>query len=121
MASSAVARERGDSWSCGSDDPPGHLRWLVVPNLAQTGLVIGETTAGEGAARVECMLNSSGRPKNCVTTWEDPPGKGFGRMSAELAGLYKAASKDSLGQPTAGRKVCHAFGASGRSDGGPTG
>ena len=55
------------------------------------------------AATVECTINNNGRPKDCTVVAED--GNNFSAFVKELAGQYKAASKDVDGQSSAGRKI----------------
>ncbi|MDQ0463084.1 hypothetical protein QO010_000832 [Caulobacter ginsengisoli] len=119
-ASTGLAQDRLGTWDCEPGSAAG-LRWILAPGFAQQEMAAGELTTGSGYARVQCELNASGRPKDCIVLMESAAGKGFGAYAAELAGMYKAASKDSAGQPTKGRRVCRAFGVSGKSDGGPTG
>ncbi len=105
-------------WDC-DDAYPGALRWLLAPNIATVGAAT-QYVSGKGVATVRCVLNASGRPKNCEVLSEDPPGHGFGRFASETTGMFKAASKDVLGQPTAGRPVCRTI-RLGPPTGGPTG
>jgi hypothetical protein len=84
-------------------DGGAKLTWVIRPDADKTSALANDDGARHGSATVECVINAAGRPKDCVVT--EAEGNGFGRFVTDLAGVFKAASKDADGQSSAGRKV----------------
>jgi hypothetical protein len=87
------------------DDQPGVLRWIIRPTTMDVTRIVEETSSAQGTAAVECEIGRDGRPGHCVVISEDPAGQNVGKLATHLAAAFKAASKDSDGKPTAGRRV----------------
>jgi hypothetical protein len=89
-----------------SDNAAGaSLDWRIRPSVLQVaGIARGYSVSG-GAMTVECVLDRNGRPDDCVDVADGDGDLGFLRFTQEVAHVFKAASKDSLGGPVAGRKV----------------
>ena len=86
-----------------SIDGGAKLTWVIRPDTDKTTALANDDGARHGHATVECVLNGAGRPKNCTIIEEE--GNNFGRFVIDLAGIFKAASKDADGKPVEGRKV----------------
>lgn len=93
------------------DPAPGaKLIWRLKPNIAEISMILHDYNVPEGAAaRVNCTIAKNGRPSSCVVVEETPSGRGMGEAMVEIAALYKAQSKDSLDQPSAGQRVTLGF------------
>jgi len=91
-------------------DAGGDLRWLArADQMDASRLVDLHGYRGDGVV-VDCRLDRSGRPDDCVAVSDGDPNAAV--LAGEVARLFKAASKDSLGQPVVGRKVRFGFGVS---------
>lgn len=86
-----------------SIDGGAKLTWVLRPDPDKTSALANDDGVRHGRATVECVINSAGRPKDCVVVEEE--GNNFGRFVTDLAGNFKAASKDADGKPVEGRKV----------------
>jgi hypothetical protein len=86
-----------------SIDGGAKLSWVIRPDSDKTSALANDDGARHGRATVECVINSAGRPKDCTVISEE--GNNFGRFVIDLAGNFKAASKDADGKPVEGRKV----------------
>jgi hypothetical protein len=97
------------------DGQGGDLKWLSRPgeiDLAALNDTLGDP---HGWAVVECVIGKHGNPGNCVVVSEHPPGRNVARMAIKAIELFRAASKDSLGAPSAGRRVRYVLGSGGAS------
>ena len=88
-------------------DGGAKLTWVIKPDTDKVKALADDDGARNGNATVECVINSAGRPKDCTVVSEE--GNNFGRFVGELAGAFKAASKDADGQSSEGRKVRFSF------------
>lgn len=84
-------------------DGGAKLTWVIRPDADKVSALANDDGARHGRATVECTINGAGRPKDCTVV--EAEGNGFGRFVTDLAGVFKAASKDADGQPSEGRKV----------------
>lgn len=98
-----------------SDNASGaKLDWRIKPDRLTTETVAHDSNYLRGAGSVECVLDKNGRPQDCVAVGDTTPA--FLKFADQLAGFYKAASNDSLGQAVVGRKVTFAFEFDGETD-----
>lgn len=92
---------------------PINWRWSSQPDGAQIVVTLNEMISASArksaVARVECEVGKDQRVGGCKTL-EETPGSDVARVVTQLAGHYKAASKDVAGAATAGRKVQFGFG-----------
>lgn len=79
------------------------LDWRIKPGRQTVDTLATDYNVRAGAGTVECVLDKNGRPDTCVAVGEAKAD--FVKFAAAVAGYYKAASKDSLGQAITGRKV----------------
>lgn len=87
-----------------SDDTAGaKLDWRIKPGRQTVDTLATDHNVRVGAGTVECVLDKNGRPSACVAVGGAKAD--FVKFASAIAGYYKAASKDSLGQAIAGRKV----------------
>ena len=84
-------------------DGGAKLTWVIRPDSDKVSAIANDDGARHGRAVVECVINGAGRPKDCVVI--EAEGNGFGRFVSDLAGIFKAASKDADGKSSEGRKV----------------
>ncbi|WGM39376.1 hypothetical protein [Caulobacter sp. NIBR1757] len=84
-------------------DGGAKLSWVIRPDADKVSALANDDGARHGRAVVECVINGAGRPKDCVVI--EAEGNGFGRFVTDLAGIFKAASKDADGKSSEGRKV----------------
>ncbi|MDB5469281.1 MAG: hypothetical protein JWR84_841 [Caulobacter sp.] len=84
-------------------DGGAKLTWVQRPDADKVSAIANDDGARHGRAVVECTINGAGRPKDCVVI--ESEGNGFDRFVSDLAGLFKAASKDADGNSSEGRKV----------------
>lgn len=88
-----------------SDNAAGAtLDWRIRPSALQISGIARGYSVSDGAMTVECVLDRNGRPDDCVDVAEGGD-LGYLRFAQEVAHVFKAASKDSLGATVAGRKV----------------
>lgn len=88
-----------------SDNAAGAtLDWRIRPSALQVAGIARGYSVSAGAMTVECVLDRSGRPDDCVDV-ANSGDLGYLRFTQEVAHVFKAASKDSLGAAVAGRKV----------------
>ena len=87
-----------------SDNAVGaKLNWRIKPGRQTVDTLATDYNVRVGAGTVECVLDKNGRPRTCVAVGDAKAD--FVKFASAIAGYYKAASKDSLGQAIAGRKV----------------
>lgn len=81
------------------------LDWRIRPSALQVAGIARGYSVNSGAMTLECVLDRNGRPDDCVDVATGGGDLGFLRFAQEVAHVFKAASKDSLGGAVAGRKV----------------
>lgn len=79
------------------------LDWRIKPGRQTVDTLATDFNVRVGAGTVECVLDKNGRPDDCVAAGDEKAD--FVKFAGAIAHYYKAASKDSLGQAIAGRKV----------------
>jgi hypothetical protein len=91
----------------------GLFGWIIKPNVIDASVLADQYVAFDvpsgSKASVRCEVGKKRYLTDCVVLSEEPAGKGVGKFAIALAGMYKAESKDSLGQSTVGRKVVFPF------------
>lgn len=98
-----------------SDNPAGaKLNWRIKPARLTIEGVARDFSLSSGGGTVECVLDKNGRPDNCVAVGEQKAD--MVKFAGRVASFYKAASKDSLGQAIAGRKVTFSIEFDGETD-----
>lgn len=92
------------------------LDWKVRPSRLEIERIAREYSYSNGAMTVQCVLDRNGRPAGCAQLGDSETTADFARFAGKVAGMFKAASVDSLGAPVTGRKVNFAFEFGGESN-----